>query len=411
MRPLRQAQATVLSGVRQLPVTEITLDEALGLVLAEEVRAPHDVPPFANSAMDGYAVIAADIAAAPATLSVIEEVAAGRVPTTTVTPGSAIKIMTGATIPDGADAVVPVEVTRQEGDRVEILEAVPKGASVRAAGGDVAAGATVLRTGERLGPAHLAVLASIGVGRVKTYRRPRVAIMSTGDELRPPDTAELGPGQIRDTNRPLLAALLSELGVEVIDLGIIPDDEQTLRSALLRASAEADAVVTSGGVSMGEYDLVKQLVGELGGIEVWQTAMQPAKPFAFGRLGGTPFFGLPGNPVSVMVAFEQFARPALLQMMGAEKLFRPRVSGVLVGGAETDPAKTVFLRVRTWWEDGTLHAESSGGQSSNVLSALAAADAFAVVPEGVSTVPAGGPVVLEMFRQAESRTADEALAQ
>ncbi len=255
--------------------------------------------------------------------------------------------MTGATIPDGADAVVPVEVTRQEGDRVEILEAVPKGASVRAAGGDVAAGATVLRTGERLGPAHLAVLASIGVGRVKTYRRPRVAIMSTGDELRPPDTVELGPGVIRDTNRPLLAALLSELGVELIDLGIIPDDEQTLRSALLRASAEADAVVTSGGVSMGEYDLVKQLVGELGGIEVWQTAMQPAKPFAFGRLGGTPFFGLPGNPVSVMVAFEQFTRPALLQMMGAEKLFRPRVSGVLVGGAETDPAKTVFLRVRT----------------------------------------------------------------
>ena len=146
-------------------------------------------------------------------------------------------------------------------------------------------------------------------------------------------------------------------------------------------------MVTSGGVSMGEYDLVKQLVGELGGIEVWQTAMQPAKPFAFGRLGGTPFFGLPGNPVSVMVAFEQFTRPALLQMMGSEKLFRPRLEGVLVGGAETDPAKTVFLRVRTWWEHGTLFAESSGVQSSNVLSALAAADAFAVVPEGVSTVP------------------------
>ncbi len=411
MRPLRDAQATVLSAIRRLPVTEVELGDALGLVLAEEVRAPHDVPPFANSAMDGYAVIAADVAAAPVTLQVVEDVAAGRVPTLAVTPGSAIKIMTGATIPEGADAVVPVEVTRQDGDRVEILEGVPKGASVRAAGGDVAAGSTVLRTGERMGPAHLAVLASIGVGRVKTYARPKVAIMSTGDELRPPDTAELGPGLIRDTNRPLLGALLAEVGVEVIDLGIIPDDEATLRSALRRASSEADAVVTSGGVSMGEYDLVKQLVGELGGIEVWQTAMQPAKPFAFGRLGGTPFFGLPGNPVSVMVAFEQFTRPALLQMMGSEKLFRPRLEGVLVGGAETDPAKTVFLRVRTWWEHGALFAESSGVQSSNVLSALAAADAFAVVPEGVSTVPDGGPVTLEMFRQPESRTAAEALAQ
>ncbi len=184
--------------------------------------------------MDGYAVIAADVAAAPVTLEVVEDVAAGRVPTLSVTPGSAIKIMTGATIPEGADAVVPVEVTNQEGDRVEIREAVPKGASVRAAGGDMAAGSTVLRMGERMGPAHLAVLASIGVARVKTYGRPKVAIMSTGDELRPPETAELDPGLIRDTNRPLLGALLAEVGVEVIDLGIIPDDEATLRSALLR---------------------------------------------------------------------------------------------------------------------------------------------------------------------------------
>ena len=197
----------------------------------------------------------------------------------------------------------------------------------------------------------------------------------------------------------------------MIDLGIIPDDESTLRSALLRASAEADAVVTSGGVSMGEYDLVKQLVGELGGIEVWQTAMQPAKPFAFGRLGGTPFFGLPGNPVSVMVAFEQFTRPALLQMMGSEKLFRPRLEGVLVGGAETDPAKTVFLRVRTWWEDGSplrrvlrrpvIQRPLRPGRRRRIRRG----------PEGVSTVPAGGPVTLEMFRQPESRTAAEALAQ
>ena len=220
-------------------------------MLAEEVRAPHDVPPFANSAMDGYAVIAADVAVAPVTLEVVEDVAAGRVPTLSVTPGSAIKIMTGATIPEGADAVVPVEVTNQEGDRVEIREAVPKGSSVRAAGGDVAAGSTVLRMGERMGPAHLAVLASIGVARVKTHGRPKVAIMSTGDELRPPETAELDPGLIRDTNRPLLGALLAEVGAEVIDLGIIPDDESTLRSALLRGSDEADAVVTSGGVSMG----------------------------------------------------------------------------------------------------------------------------------------------------------------
>ena len=409
MRPLAEAQAQVLAGVSTLPVVVGDLDGSLGLVLAEEVKASHDLPPFPNSAMDGYAVVAADTANPPVTLEVLEDVPAGRVAAAAVRAGTAIKIMTGAPIPDGADAVVRVEDTRAVPGKVEIMASVKAGTSVRPAGGDMKAGTVVLRPGVRLAPPDVAVLAAVGMTHPKVHRRPTVAIMSTGDELRPPETATLEPGAIRDTNRPLLRALLAELGTRILDLGIIPDDETRLRTALATAAGEGDAVITSGGVSMGDYDLVKQLLGDLGGVEVWQTAMQPAKPFAFGRLGPTPFFGLPGNPVSVMVAFEQFARPALLRMMGSTRLFRPRVRGVLTGGADTDPEKTVFLRVRTKARDGRWYAESTGVQASNVLSALAAADAFAVVPAGQGRVEDGGEVDLEMFRWPEWRTAEEAL--
>ncbi|MCP4968583.1 MAG: molybdopterin molybdotransferase MoeA [bacterium] len=408
MKPLPQAQREVLASVAPLPAEHIDLVDAAGLALAEPIVARHDLPPFANSAMDGYAVLASDVAATPVVLEVLEDVAAGSVPTKLVTPGTAIKIMTGAPMPAGADTVVPVEDTEPAPSSVTILASWPVGASVRPAGDDVASGTTVLDVGERLTAARLGICASLGYHSPLVRRRPRVAIMSTGDEIVPPETAELAPGKIRDANRFTLRGNLEELGVEVVDLGIIGDDADRLRATFATAAANADVVVSSGGVSMGEYDLVKHLLGELGSVDFWKVAMKPAKPFAFGRLSDTPFFGLPGNPVSVAVAYEQFLRPALLQMMGATQVFRPRLPGVLDQDVGTDLGKVVFLRVTVSpGDDGHLHASLSGAQGSNILTALAAADALAVIPVGTSEVARGSLVELEMLRMPESRTAAE----
>jgi molybdenum cofactor synthesis domain-containing protein len=407
MRPLRVAQTEVFSSLLPLPAVEELLADVLGLALARSVVAPHHVPPFANSAMDGYAVRAHDVARTPVSLRVLEDVPAGSVAKASVGAGTAIKIMTGAPIPEGADSVVRVEDTEQKGNEVTIKIGVPKGSAVRAAGGDIEAGTMLFSAGIRLTPVHIGVLANIGLARVPVRRRPRVALASTGDELVAVDGPPLGPGKIRDSNRPMLAAMLREVGAEVVDLGRIPDQEADLRQSLAYAVDKADAIVTSGGVSMGEYDVVKAVLLKMGNVDFWQVAMQPAKPFGFGRVGGLPFFGLPGNPVSSMVAFEQFVRPGLLKMMGATRLLRPRIMGRTKVDLQTDPAKTVFVRVRTWMEDEVRWCEPSGGQSSNVLTAVALGDAFAVVEEGVGTIKAGSQVTLEMYRWPEERTIDE----
>ena len=358
----------------------------------------------------GHAVLAGDVATTPTVLRVLEDVPAGSVPTVAVVPGTAVKIMTGAPMPAGADTVVPVEDTEPGLDEVRIVTGAAAGASVRPAGDDVAAGTEVLRVGERLTPARLGVCASLGYHNPLVRRRPTVAILSTGDEVVPPETQELAPGKIRDANRFTLMGGLEEVGAEVLDMGIVGDDANELRSRLADAATQADVVVSSGGVSMGEYDLVKHLLAELGSVDFWKVAMKPAKPFAFGRLGAKPFFGLPGNPVSVAVAFEQFLRPALLHMMGADQLFRPRLRGLLEEDVETDPMKEVFLRVAVRsGADGTLRATLSGAQGSNILTALAAADAFAVIPVGTGGVGVGSPVELEMVRMPESRTAAEVI--
>ncbi len=410
MKPLREAQLEVLDAAPLLPVVPVPLAAAAGLALAEPVVARHDLPPFPNSAVDGYAVRVGDTASAPTELPVLATVAAGAVPDVAVAPGTAVKVMTGAPLPDGAEAVVRVEDTEAFDGTVRILVAPGAGLAVRPAGGDVAAGTEVLPAGLRLGPAHLGVLASLGVAAPMVRRRPVVALLSTGDELVPPETVDLGGGQIRDANRSTLAALLADAGAEVADHGIVGDDPSQLRLALDRAAGSADAVVTSGGVSMGDHDVVKEMLIGLGTVDFWQVAMQPAKPIGFGTVAGLPFFGLPGNPVSVYVAFEQFVRPALLAMMGASALFRPRVAGILDDGAGTDPAKTVFLRTVAAPDGGGIwHARSAGGQASNVLSAMAAANAFAVVPVGTADVPAGGSVELELFTAPSTRTSEEAL--
>lgn len=409
MKPLAAARREVLSVMRLLPAVGVPLDEAQGLALVSDVIAPHAVPSFANSAMDGYAVRVADVADPPVELEISEDVPAGHVASGSVRPGAVIKIMTGAPIPEGAEAVVKVEDTEPvPGGRVRIMASVPTGAAVRPAGGDLEEGQLVMPAGVRLGPVHLGVLATIGVSVPEVRRKARVAVLSTGDELFPADVRSLPPGGIRDSNRPLLKGLLADVGVEIVDFGIIPDQEDVLSAALREASAGADVTITSGGVSMGEYDLVKQVLSSLGDVELWKVAMQPAKPFAFGHIHGTPLFGLPGNPVSALVAFEQFVRPSLLKMMGARALFRPRVPAVAGHPLRTNPEKTVFVRVVVGLEEGRMVARSSGGQGSNVLSAAAVANGMAVVPRGVGSVGEGEQVAVEMLRSPESRTEEDA---
>ncbi len=408
MRPLREVQAKILDSVPLLTEVRVDPAESLGLALVEAVTAPEDIPAFSNSAMDGYAVRADSVAAVPVELEVLGEASAGSPADAAVTAGTAIKIMTGAPMPDGADAVVRVEVTEPVGSAVRILDGVAAGENVRPAGGDLNAGTAVFSPGQRIGPAHAGVLASLGVTPL-VRKRPVVAMMATGDELVDRSTPQLERGQIRDSNTTLMRALLEGAGAEVLDFGIVGDDPTVFETALEAASSAGDLVLTSGGVSMGDYDVVKALLNGRG-VDFWQVAMQPGKPLAFGTVAGKPFFGLPGNPVSVFVSFEQFVRPALLTMLGSRLVFRDRVPAVMdepVKGAEE---KEVFLRVVTGRDDdGLLRARPSGGQSSNVLSALAFADALAVMPVGVAAFEAGDPVELEMSHRPEARSAAEVL--
>jgi len=403
VKPLEEARSEVLSSVGLLGVEHVPIWQAHGRVLAADVVAPESVPPFANSAMDGFAVRGADVSAAGAVLEVIGDLPAGSSSHTEVGTGEAIKIMTGAPMPPGADTVVRVEDTAMEGSKVIISSAVERGTSVRPAGGDVPEGHLVFTVGTRLTPMHVGVLATIGIGMPAVFKRPRVAFMSTGDELTPPDAEGLEPGAIRDSNRPMLLALLEDAGVEPVDLGIIPDDPDVLRDALARA-AEADVVVSTGGVSMGDYDVTKMVLKGDAHVDFWQVAIQPAKPFAFGHIGDALFFGLPGNPVSVLVSFEQFARPSLLKMQGARHVLRPQLVASAGETFATDPEKTVFVRVLVeGLEAGPPIVVKSGGQASNVLSAAAAADGFALVPRGTATIERGDPLMVEMFKWPESR--------
>jgi len=410
MRPLADMQAEVLDRMPLLAAVEIALEDAVGSVLADDVISPENLPGFENAAMDGFAVVASDVDRPSVELNIVDDVAAGSVPTATVTPGTAARIMTGAPIPPGADAIVPVEATGMTSEgRVRILQRATVGDHVRPVGGSVRVGSLVFEVGLRLRPPHVSVMASMGALPV-VRRRPIVAVMSTGDELVPPSTKTLEPGAIRDSNRTLLQGLLTELGVEVRDYGIVGDTPGSFEKALGHATDGADVVVTSGGVSMGAYDVVKLALRERGTVDFLRIAMQPGKPLGFGTVEDVPFFGLPGNPVSVFVSFEQFVRPALLAMMGADLLYRDRVPAILDDGITTNPEKDVFVRVTTDRDnDGRWHARSSGGQSSNVLSALAFADALAVVPVGVGQVDPGGTVDLEMIHWPEARTREEAL--
>lgn len=407
MRPVGEVRADVLARIRPTGTEQVFLEEAVGRYLAQEVIAPHDVPSFSNSAMDGFAVRSGDVAVAGAVLEVVEGLAAGQTTSVVVGPGQAVKIMTGAPMPDGADTVVPVEDTEVEEGKVRVASIHEQGSSVRPPGGDVRGGATVFTPGTRISPAHVGVLATIGVTAPTVAKRPRVAVMSTGDELVPATTVVLAPGMIRDSNRPMLVQLVGAAGGQPIDMGRVPDDADSLRAALGQSAVEADVIVTSGGVSMGEYDVTKLVLRDEADVDFYPVAMKPGKPQGFGIVGGKPFFGLPGNPVSVFVSFEQFVRPALLAMQGATAILRPRVYGVAGQEFESDPAKEEFLRVRLTSASPELEVTASGGQGSHVISAAANADAFVVMPVGVERVEKGDQVILELFRAEATRRAED----
>jgi len=384
---LEAVKSRIREAVPRAPAAVVAVRDALGLVLAADIVAGEQVPPFANTAMDGYAVRAGDTAGAsdatPVRLHVVGDLPAGHAPTVPVGPGEAVRIMTGAPIPTGADAIVMVEATARDGeDGVRITLEVAPGLHVRAAGGDLDEGDAVFPAGTVLGPAHLGVLCSLGLTEVPAYPRARVGVISTGDELME-GPVELAPGQIRDSNRPMLLALVAEAGADPVDLGIGRDDEAAVTAMFRAAAAGCDAIITTGGVSVGDYDVVKAVLEQLGTLEWWQVAIKPAKPFAFGMVDGTPIFGLPGNPVSSHVSFELFARPALRRMMGHTEVDRPvvRATAGAALGRRAD-GRLHLDRVRVTYEDGGYVVVRSGAQASNVLSGMALANGLALLPDG-----------------------------
>jgi molybdenum cofactor synthesis domain-containing protein len=397
--PLEDAQALVLESCPPLVAVEVDRVAALGLVLAGAVVASEVVPPFDNTAVDGYAVRSEDVVNVPVELRVVDELAAGVAPSRAVGPGEAIRIMTGAPMPPGADAVVMVEDSERVGDHgVRLKRSVPPGAAVRRAGDDVRAGDELFAAGTTITPAVAAVLASVNASAVEVHRRARVAVLSTGDEL-VDDGSPLQIGQIRESNKTMLAALLAEVGCEVVDLGVVRDDEVELERVLRSAASDCDAIVSSGGVSMGDYDVVKAVLGRIADMSWMQIAIKPAKPFAFGRLDGTPIFGLPGNPVSSLVSFELLARPALRRMMGHRRLTRTSVVAVTdVPLDRQSDGKVHFVRVRgEFGDDGRYHVRPLDAQGSHQLAATALADALAVLPEGPG-LPAGADVAVLLLR-------------
>jgi molybdopterin molybdotransferase len=375
---LEEAQAAVLARAAPLEDEEVPLAEAAGRVVAEDARAHVDLPPFASSAMDGFAVRAADV---PAQLALVASIAAGRPTARSVGPGEAAAIATGGAVPAGADAVVPIEYVVTYDNEISVEEPVALGAHIRPQGGDVRAGETVVPAGTRLSAAQLGALAAAGVARVRCTRRPRVAVVATGTELRPPGEP-LAPGEIYEANTVMLEAALAAAGADVERLASVADDEAAHRSAVARG-LEADALVTSGGVSVGPHDLVRRVEAELGVEEVfWGVAVKPGKPVTFGVRGSTLVFGLPGNPVSSLVGFELFVCPAVLALQGASEPLPVFHSGRLGARVGRDRARDQLVRARSGSDGDGITLEPLTGQESHMIVRTAAATALVLVPRG-----------------------------
>ncbi|NQU07586.1 MAG: molybdopterin molybdotransferase MoeA [Candidatus Abyssubacteria bacterium] len=405
MIAFEEARKIVLDSVSPLDPVEVSILDALGLVAAEEVKATEQIPPFDNSAMDGYTVRAEDTAGAsrqnPVVLKVLMDLPAGRHTDQAVGLGEAIRIMTGAPVPPGADAVVQVELTERAADgRVRILAEHEKEKNIRLAGEDIALGQSVVRNGDEIGPAKIGMLASVGRAKLKVVRRPIVAILATGDELL--DAAEpLEPGKIRSSNSYTLISQARACGAEAMYLGIARDTKDEVRAHLDRGLS-ADMIVSSGGVSVGDYDYVKDALEELGvEFKFTKVAIKPGKPTVFGLLGGKPVFGLPGNPVSSMMTFEQFVRPALLKMMGKRRLLRPVVDAVLDQDISKKPERMSLIRATARKEGSQYRVSTTGPQGSGILVSMDLADAIIMFMPGTEHLRKGERVKVQLIDMPE----------
>jgi len=397
MPTFEEARELVCNSVAPLGVERVSIFDAPGRVIAEDITAPWDMPLCDNSAMDGYAVRAVDCTAIPVVLKVSGYIPAGGDICGPVEEGCAIRIMTGAPLPPGCDAVVPVEETDGGEDVVTINDAVKARQHIRFAGEDVATGETIILAGTVLRSPEISMLASFGRALVPVYRRVRVAILSTGDEL-----VELGetpaPGRIVNSNILSLAAALKEIGAEPVLLGIARDNRES-HVEKMKEGLKADALITSAGVSAGDRDLVRDVLAELGVKQLfWKVDMKPGGPTAFGLYGEKPVFSLPGNPVSTMVTFEAFARPALLKMMGHRRIVRPLLTATLMNDARKKPGKLVFLRVRIEVKDGAYLAYSSGEQQTGLLKTMLRADAMAIMPAECAVMKSGEKIRIYLLR-------------
>ena len=400
MIAVHEGQERILGHVGgPVPPEVVPVTRALARVLAVDVQAPFDVPPADNSAVDGYAVGSGDIpGSGTRELEVVGDLAAGAVFDGALRAGQALRIMTGAPMPAGADTVYPQEVVEHGGGRVRIGP-MAKGVNVRLRGEDVEAGGIVIEHGTVLRPQEIGLVASLGIWQVSVHRRPRVALLSTGDEVAEPGTPRR-PGQIYDSNRFTLRGSIEQAGGEVLDLGIVPDARDELTARLREAAAMADAVVTSGGVSVGAHDLVKDVLAELGTIDFWQVAMQPGRPLAFGRLAGTTFFGLPGNPVASLLAFMLFVRPALWKLAGRRRLFPPAWQAQAMEPLRKRTGRREFKRGILAYRDARWEVRTTGPQGSGILSSMVAGNCLIVLEEDRGDVAAGEIVMVEPFGEA-----------
>lgn len=399
MLSVNEARARLLENFHPLDPEILPIDQAAGRVLAVDITATQDLPPFANSSMDGYAVRCREVATAsrehPVSLRVSGDIPAGSGQPLPLVEGTAARIMTGAPVPEGAEAVVPVEDTDEPRDQahsvpelIRLFKAAPLGANVRPVGQDIRVGQLVLPAGTVLRPAAIGVLAALGIPRVEVYRRPHIAIFSTGDELCELE-AELKPGQIRDTNSYAVAAAIESYGGRVLRLGIARDQVEHVQAKLQAAGeAGADLILSSAGVSVGAYDVVKAAVEAEGKLDFWRVRMRPGKPLAFGNVRGTPFVGLPGNPVSALVCFEVFVRPALLKMGGHRRWEKPALPVTLLEPMHSDGRES-YLRVIIERQGEGYVARSTGDQGSAVLTSLVQANGLLIIPENVTEAPAG----------------------
>ncbi len=399
MISVEKAVRLILKQIYPLPGEQIPIQQAAGRILFEDVRAGRTVPPFANSAMDGFAVRWRDVSRAsaekPVCLTILEEVPAGYVAKRVVRKGGAIKIMTGAPIPKGGDTVVRVEYAECTGDQVRIHRVDRRGSHIRQAGEDIRKGQTILKKGKLLVSADVGLLASVGKSRVRVYRRPSVAVISTGDELLEVNDPPRA-GKIVNSNSYTLCAAIGETGAIAVPLGIVRDKRSHLAAAFKKALRH-DVVMTSGGVSVGDYDLVKEALGDVGvKMQFWKVAQRPGHPMAFGRLGQRPVFGLPGNPVSSAISFLLYARPALLKMMGHTNLFLPVIRATLEHGLKKSRGLTEFIRCQIRCKGERPFASSTGTQSSGVLRSLSLAQGLIVAREDQTALKKGAevPVIL-----------------